>query len=54
MTLIGYAYSQLFRNLDEESKYSGKSLPLLIKNYKEDKQKSVIVYSGQYFRVFFC
>lgn len=52
MTLIGYAYFQLFKNLEEGSKYSGKSLPVLIKNYKEDKQKSVIVYSGQYFGVF--
>ncbi|WP_368490442.1 hypothetical protein [Clostridium sp. BJN0013] len=34
------------------SKYSGKSLPAVIKNYKSDKQKSVIIYSGQYFGVF--
>lgn len=52
MTLIGYMYFQLFKNLEEGSKYSGKSLPVLIKNYKEDKQKSVIIYSGQYFGVF--
>ena len=52
MTLIGYMYFQLFKNLEEGSKYSGKSLPVVIKNYKEDKQKSVIIYSGQYFGVF--
>lgn len=52
MTLIGYMYFQLFKNMEEGSKYSGKSLPVIIKNYKEDKQKSVIIYSGQYFGVF--
>jgi hypothetical protein len=52
MTLIGYMYFQLFKNLEEGSKYSGKSLPVVIKNYKEDKQKSIIIYSGQYFGVF--
>jgi hypothetical protein len=49
MTLIGYMYFQLFKNMEERSKYSGKSRPVVIKNYKEDKQKSVIIYSGQYF-----
>lgn len=52
MTLIGYMYFQLFKNFEEGSKYSGKFLPIVIKNYKEDKQKSVIIYSGQYFGVF--
>ncbi|QAT39397.1 transposase [Clostridium sp. JN-9] len=52
MTLIGYMYFQLFKNMEEGNKYSGKSLPVIIKNYKEDKQKSVIIYSGQYFGVF--
>lgn len=52
MTLIGYMYFQLFKNMEEGSKYSGKSLPVIIKNYKEDKQKSVIIYSGQYFAIF--
>jgi hypothetical protein len=52
MTLIGYMYFQLYKNMDEGEKYSGKSLPVVLKNYKEDKQKSVIVYSGQYFGVF--
>lgn len=52
MTLIGYMYFQVFKNMKEGSKYSGKSLLMVIKNYKEDKQKSVIIYSGQYFGVF--
>jgi hypothetical protein len=52
MTLISYMYFQLFKNMEEGSKYSGKFLPVIIKNYKEDKQKSVIIYSGQYFGVF--
>ncbi|MFC0906651.1 transposase [Clostridium sp. MT-14] len=52
MTLIGYMYFQLFKNMDEGSKYSGKSLPVVIKNYKSDRKKSVIIYSGQYFGVF--
>lgn len=52
MTLIGYMYFQLYKNMEEGNKYSGKSLPVILKNYKSDKQKSVIVYSGQYFGVF--
>ena len=52
MTLIGYMYFQMFKNMDEGEKYSGKSLPVVLKNYKEEKQKSVIIYSGQYFGVF--
>lgn len=52
MTLIGYMYFQVFKNMEEGSKYSGKSLPMVLKNYKADKQKSVILYSGQYFGVF--
>lgn len=52
MTLIGYMYFQIFKNMEDGSKYSGKSLSVIIKNYKEDKQKSVIIYSGQYFGVF--
>ncbi|WP_217302080.1 transposase [Clostridium sp. 001] len=52
MTLIGYMYFQLFKNMEEGRKFSGKSLPVVLKNYKEDKQKSVIIYSGQYFGVF--
>jgi hypothetical protein len=52
MTLIGYMYFQIFKNTQEGSKFSGKSLPVVIKNYKEDKQKSVIIYSGKFFGIF--
>ena len=52
MTLIGYMYFQMFKNMEEGEKYSGKSLPVVLKNYKEEKQKSVIIYTGQYFGVF--
>ncbi|CDL92077.1 hypothetical protein CTDIVETGP_2147 [Clostridium tyrobutyricum DIVETGP] len=38
--------------MEEGNRYSGKSMPAVIKNYKSDRQKSVIVYSGQYFGVF--
>ena len=33
-------------------KYSGKSLPVVVKNYKETRPKSVIIYVGQYFGIF--
>lgn len=52
MTLIGYMCFQLFKNIEQGSRYSSKSLPVVVKNYKLDKQKSVIIYSGQYFGVF--
>lgn len=52
MVLIGYMYFQLYKNLDEGRKFSKKSLPVIIKNYKEQKPKSVIIYTGQYFGVF--
>ncbi|KZL89837.1 hypothetical protein CLMAG_48470 [Clostridium magnum DSM 2767] len=52
ITLIGYMYFQLFKNMEEGSKCLVKSLPVIIKNYKENKQKSIIIYSGQYFGVF--
>jgi hypothetical protein len=38
--------------MEEGEKYSGRSLLVVLKNYKEDKQKSIIIYSGQYFDVF--
>ncbi|WP_123052936.1 hypothetical protein [Clostridium sp. JN-1] len=45
-------YFQLFKNMEEGRNFSGKSLPVVLKNYKEDKQKSVIIYPDQYFGVF--
>ena len=52
MVLIGYMYFQLYKNLDEGRKFSKKSLPVILKNYKEQKPKSVVIYAGQYFGVF--
>ncbi len=52
MTLVGYLYFQIYKNLDEGKKYAGKSLPVVVKNYKETKPKSVIIYVGQYFGIF--
>ncbi len=52
MTLVGYLYFQIYKNLDEGKKYSGKSLPVVVKNYKETRPKSVIIYVGQYFGIF--
>ena len=52
MTLVGYLYFQIYKNLDEGKKYSGKSLPIVVKNYKETRPKSVIIYVGQYFGIF--
>lgn len=52
MTLLGYLFFQIYKNTDEGSKFSGKSLPVIIKNYVLDKPKSVIIYVGQNFGIF--
>ena len=52
MTLVGYLYFQIYKNLDEGKKYAGKSLPVVVKNYKETRPKTVIIYVGQYFGIF--
>ena len=52
MTLIGYFYFQVYKNLDERRTYAGKFLPVVGKNYKETRPKSVIIYTGQYFGIF--
>ena len=52
MTLIGYLYFQIYKNLEEGEACIGKSLPVLVKNYKETGPKSVIIYVGQYFSIF--
>ena len=52
MTLVGYLYFQIYKNMEEGSKYIGKSLPVAAKNYRSDKPKDVIIYSGQYFGIF--
>lgn len=52
MTLVGYLYFQVYKNLDEGKPYVGKSLPVVVKNYKETRPKAVIIYVGQYFSIF--
>lgn len=38
MTLIGYLYFQIYKNREEGQAYIGKSLPVVLKNYKEVNQ----------------
>jgi hypothetical protein len=52
MVLIGYLFFQLYKSMEEGRKYAGKALPVAIKKYVENGQKSVIIYSGQYFAIF--
>jgi hypothetical protein len=52
MTLLGYLYFQIYKNIEEGQAYVGKSLPVVIKNYKETKEKSVVVYVEQYYGIF--
>ncbi len=52
MTLVVYLYFQVYKNLDERRIYAGKSLPVVVKNYKETRSKSVIIYIGQYLGIF--
>ena len=52
MTLVGYLYFQIYKNLEEGKAYTGKSLPVVVKNYKESRPKSVLLYVGQYFGIF--
>ncbi len=52
MTLIGYLYFQVYKNMEEGKSHIGKSLPVVMKNYKESRPKSVVIYSGQYFGIF--
>lgn len=51
-TLIGYLYFQLYKNTEEGSKYSGKSLPVILKNYKSDGDKKIVIYIGENFGLF--
>lgn len=52
MTLVGYLYFQVYKNLEEGKAYVGKSLPIVVKNYKEPRPKAVLIYVGQYFGIF--
>ena len=52
MTLAGYLFFQIYKNLEEGQVCIGKSLPVVAKKYKETKPKEVVVYVGQYFGIF--
>lgn len=52
MVLIGYLYFQLFKNTEAGSSFSGKTLPVVMKNFRVEKPKQVIIYAGQYFALF--
>ena len=52
MTLIGYLYFQVYKNLEEGKACVGKSLPVVVKKYKVTRPKAVIIYAGQYFGIF--
>lgn len=52
MTLTGYLYFQIYKNMEEGKPYVGRSLPVVAKNYKETRPKEVVIYVGQYFGIF--
>ena len=52
MTLIRYLNFQIYKNMEEGKAYTGKSLLVIIKSYKETRTKSVVIYFGQYFGIF--
>ena len=52
-TLLGYMMFQLYVGTEEGERWSGKSLPVILKKYiPTEKPKAVIIYTGQYFAVF--
>jgi hypothetical protein len=56
-TLLGYLLFQLYVGTDEGEKYSGKSLPVILKNYnfqkrREQKPRPLIIFAGPYFGIF--
>lgn len=52
MTLIGYFYFQICKNLEKRKAYVGKFFLIVVKNYTETRPKSVVVYAGQFFGIF--
>ncbi len=47
--LLGYLFYQLFINSEYGEKYLGKSLPVILKNYKVEFLNYLVLYSGNYF-----
>ncbi len=52
MTLVGVTFISRYTKPGRREKYSGKSLPVLVKNYKVTRPESVIIYVRQYFGIF--
>ena len=52
-TLLGYLMFQLYVGMEDGSRWSGKSLPVIMKKYiPPEKPKAVIIYTDKYFAVF--
>lgn len=52
-TLLGYLMFQLYVGTEEGYKWSGKSLPVIMKKYiPPDKPKTIIIYTDSYFATF--
>lgn len=47
--LLGYLFYQLYVNSDSGYEYLGKSLPVILKNYKEQPFNYFVLYGGSYF-----
>lgn len=47
--LLGYLFYQIYINSSEGSKYLGKSLPIILKNYNEHTLNHLVLYGGKYF-----
>ena len=47
--LLGYLFYQLYINSENGQEYLGKSLPVILKNYKIKFLKHLVLYSGEYF-----
>ncbi len=47
--LLGYLFYQLYINSVDGSKYLGKSLPVILKNYNEHTLNHLVLYSDKYF-----
>ena len=50
-TLLGYLFFQLYTLFDEGEHLAGKSLPVIMKNYKTELHPFYIIYSGNMFGI---
>ena len=47
--LLGYLFYQIYINSEDSREYLGKSLPVVLKNYKGKAMNHLVLYGGQYF-----